>query len=308
VGRRLGVMAATLLVSSFVIYGALYLAPGTPLAALSGGRNLPPSAVRVLDRRFDLNQPFLERYWHWLTGVLHGDLGYSVVHQSNVSTLLSQELPISAELIIYAALLTVVFGVLIGMLSALRPGKIDDFVLTLTAGSAAMPAFVAGIVLILVFAVDLGWFPALGQGAGFVSRVRHLTLPAVAMAIAGFALIARVTRTSMREQLQNEHVQTAVSRGVSYGSIVRRHVMRNAAIPIVTSFTVVFATLIALDPVVESVFSISGIGGTLVNDALEKDIPSVQGVCLVLVAAFVVMNMCVDIAYRVLDPRLKDRS
>ena len=307
-GRRLGVMAATLLVSSFVIYGALYLAPGSPLAALSGGKNLPPSAVRVLDRRFDLNQPFLERYWHWLTGVLHGDFGYSVVHQSNVSTLLSQELPITAELILYAALLTVVFGILLGTLSALRPGKIDDFVLTLTAGSAAMPAFVAGIVLILVFSVDLGWLPALGQGAGFVSRIRHLTLPAVAMALAGFALIARVTRTSMREQLQNEHVQTAVSRGVGYGQIVRRHVMRNAAIPIVTSFVVVFATLVALDPVVESVFSISGIGGTLVNDALEKDIPSVQGVCLVLVAAFVVINTVVDLAYRVLDPRLKGRS
>lgn len=131
-------MAATLLVSSFVIYGALYLAPGSPLAALSGGKNLPPSAVRVLDKRFDLNQPFLERYWHWLTGVLHGDFGYSVVHQSNVSTLLSQELPITAELILYAALLTVVFGILLGTLSALRPGKIDDFVLTLTAGSAAM--------------------------------------------------------------------------------------------------------------------------------------------------------------------------
>ncbi|MDE3131039.1 MAG: ABC transporter permease [Acidobacteriota bacterium] len=307
-GRRLGIMAATLLVSSFVIFGALYLAPGTPLAALSGGKNLPPSAVRVLNRRFDLNQPFLERYWHWLTGVLHGDFGYSVVHQSSVSTLLSQELPISVELILYAGLLTVVFGIVLGMLSALRPGKIDDFVLALTAGSAAMPAFVAGIVLVLVFSVDLGWLPALGQGGGFASRIRHLTLPAVAMALAGFALIARVTRTSMREQLQNEHVQTAVSRGVGYGPIVRRHVMRNASIPIVTSFVVVFATLISLDPVVESVFSISGVGGTLVNDALEKDIPSVQGVCLVLIAAFVVMNTVVDLAYRVLDPRLKDRS
>lgn len=307
-GRRLGVMAATLLVSSFVIFGALYLAPGTPLAALSGGKNLPPSAVRVLDRRFDLNQPFLVRYWHWLTGVLHGDLGYSVVHQSNVSTLLGQELPISAELILYAALLTVVCGVVLGMLSALRPGRVDDLVLALTAGSAAMPAFVAGIVLLLVFSVDLGWLPALGQGSGFLGRVRHLTLPAISMALAGFALIARVTRTSMREQLQNEHVQTAVSRGVGYWPIVRRHVMRNASIPIVTSFVVVFATLIALDPVVESVFSISGVGGTLVGDALNKDIPSVQGVCLVLVAAFVVMNMLVDIAYRMLDPRLKERS
>lgn len=301
-------MAATLLISSFVIFGALYLAPGTPLAALSGGKNLPPSAVRVLERRFDLNQPFLERYWHWLTGVLHGDFGYSVVHQSNVSTLLGQELPISAELILYAGLLTILFGIGLGMVSALRPGKADDLVLALTAGSAAMPAFVAGIVLLLVFSVDLGWLPALGQGGGFVSRLRHLTLPAVAMALAGFALVARVTRTSMREQLQNEHVQTAVSRGVGYWPIVGRHVMRNASIPIVTSFVVVFATLIALDPVVESVFSISGVGGTLVNDALEKDIPSVQGVCLVLVAAFVVMNTLVDLAYRVLDPRLKGRS
>ena len=305
VGRRLLVMVATLLVSSLVIYSALYLAPGTPLAALSGGKNLPRATVRLLDQRYHLDQPFLVRYWHWLTGIVHGNFGYSVVHQANVATLLGQELPTSAELILYAAVLTVVFGILLGMVGALRPGPIDDLVLAVTAGSAAMPAFVAGVVLLFVFSVDLGWLPALGNGTGFVGRMRHLTLPAIAMAVSGFALIARVTRTSMREQLANEHVQTAVSRGIGYWAIVRRHVLRNAAIPIVTTVAVVFATLIALDPVVESVFSVNGIGGTLVNDALEKDIPSVQAVCLVLVTAFVLMNMLVDISYRVLDPRLK---
>jgi peptide/nickel transport system permease protein len=303
--RRLGVLVLTLLAASFVIYGAVYLSPGTPLAAFSGGRSLPPAAVKALSERFHLSDPFLVQYWHWLTGALHGDLGYSIVHQQSVSSLIKSELPITIELIAFAALLTVLFGILIGTIGALKPGPIDDAVLGLTAGSAAMPAFVAAFVLITVFAINLGWFPAEGDGSGFVDRIHHLTLPALSLSVTAFALVARVVRTSQREQLGREHVQTAVSRAVPYWAIVRRHVFRNAAIPIVTTIGVVFATLIALDPVVEDAFNLSGIGSTLVQDALQKDLPTVQGVCLLLVSAFVVINMLVDVSYRFLDPRLR---
>jgi peptide/nickel transport system permease protein len=168
-----------------------------------------------------------------------------------------------------------------------------------------MPAFVAAFVLISVFAINLGWFPAEGDGSGFVDRIHHLALPALSLSVTAFALVARVVRTSQREQLSHEHVQTAVSRAIPYWAIVRRHVFRNAAIPIVTTIGVVFATLIALDPVVEDAFNLSGIGSTLVQDALQKDLPTVQGVCLLLVSAFVVINMLVDVSYRLLDPRLR---
>jgi peptide/nickel transport system permease protein len=303
--RRLGILVLTLVVASFIIYGAVYLSPGTPLAAFSGGRSLPAASVKALSERFHLNDPFLVQYWHWLTGALHGNLGYSIVHQQSVSSLIKSELPITIELIGLAVLLTVVFGIVLGTVAALKSGPIDDVVLGVTAGSAAMPAFVAAFVLISVFAINLGWFPAEGDGSGFVDRIHHLALPALSLSVTAFALVARVVRTSQREQLSHEHVQTAVSRAIPYWAIVRRHVFRNAAIPIVTTIGVVFATLIALDPVVEDAFNLSGIGSTLVQDALQKDLPTVQGVCLLLVSAFVVINMLVDVSYRLLDPRLR---
>lgn len=307
--RRLAVAAVTLLVSSFVIYSALFVGPGNPISALSGGRSLSPSSVAALRARYQLDEPYLVRYWNWLTGAVHGDLGYSIAQQQSVASLITARLPVTVALLASAAVLTVVFGVGLGALGSLRPGGIDAGVLALTAVSAAVPAFVAAIVLILVFAVNLEWLPAFGDGSGgsIVEQIRHLILPAVALAISGFSLVARVTRTAMREELSREHVETAISRGIARRAIVRRHVARNAAIPILTVAGVVIATLIALDTVVESAFSLDGLGSYLVQSALTKDMAVVQGICLVLITTFVVLNTLVDLTYVLLDPRLKRR-
>ncbi|MEP7022608.1 MAG: ABC transporter permease [Actinomycetota bacterium] len=302
--RRLAMLVASLLIASFVIFAAMYLAPGNPIAALSGGRSLPPASIAVLEHRYHLNQPFLAQYWYWLTGALHGNLGLSITLRENVSTLIASRIWTTAGLVLYASLLICVLGIGLGLLAGLRPGWLDTSTLVLTAVSAAIPAFVAAIVLILVFAVQLGWFPALGNGTSFLDNVRHLTLPAVALAISSLAIVARVTRASVREEGEREHVQTAVSRGIPARQLIRRHILRNAAIPITTVTGITIASLIAVAAVVETAFGLNGLGAYLVQAAESKDLAVVQGISLVLVAAFVVVNVMVDVLYAVLDPRV----
>jgi peptide/nickel transport system permease protein len=302
--RRLAMLVASLLIASFVIFAAMYLAPGNPIAALSGGRSLPPASIAVLEHRYHLDQPFLAQYWYWLTGALHGNLGLSITLRENVSTLIASRIWTTAGLVLYASLLVCVLGIGLGLLAGLRPGWLDTSTLVITAVSAAIPAFVAAIVLILVFAVQLGWFPALGNGTGFLDSIRHMTLPAVALAISSLAIVARVTRASVREEGDREHVQTAVSRGIPGRQLIRRHILRNAAIPITTVTGITIASLIAVAAVVETAFGLNGLGAYLVQAAESKDLAVVQGISLVLVAAFVVVNVIVDVLYAALDPRV----
>lgn len=303
--RRLALLIATLLVSSFVIFAALSLAPGNPIATLSGGRSLPPESVAVLEQRFHLDEPFLARYWSWLTGAVQGDLGISIALRQDVADVIGSRIGTTAGLVLYAAAIILLLGVGLGLLAALKPGLLDSAIVVLTAIGVAVPAFVAAIVLISVFAVGLGWFPAFGPGEGFADQVWHLTLPAISLAAASLAIVARVTRASVKDELRREHVQTAISRGIPRGLVLRRHVLRNAAIPIATVAGVTVGALIAVSAVVERAFGLNGLGAYLISAALSKDFAVVQGIALVLVVAFVVVNTLVDLLYAVLDPRVE---
>ena len=302
--RRLLTLIATLLVASFVIYGALYLAPGSPIATLTGSRTPPPDVTATLNARYHLTDPFLTRYSLWLKDVVRGDLGTSIPLQENVTTLIKQRAGVTAELVLYASLIITIGGIGLGLLGALRPGLVDMGVIAISTLSAAMPSFVAAVVLLLVFSVELGWFPALGTGSGFIGTIDHLTLPAVALATTSLALVTRVTRAAVREELDREHVQTAIGRGIAFRLVVRRHVLRNAAIPIVTVSGLTIASLIAVAAVVETAFNLNGLGEYLVSAALNNDFATVQGISLVLVAVFVITNAIVDILYAILDPRV----
>ena len=297
-------LIVSLLVASFVIFGAIYLAPGNPLAALSGGRTIPPDSLRILEQRYHLDQPFFVQYWYWLTNALQGNLGISITLRENVSDLIASRISTTAGLVLYASILIIAFGVALGLISGLRPGILDNSVLVITAVSASLPSFVAAIVLIIVFAVQLQWFPSLGNGVGFFDQIRHLTLPAVALAVSSLAIVARVTRAAIREESRKEHVQTAISRGIPAAQLIRRHVLRNAAIPITTISGITVASLIALAAVVEVVFGLGGIGAYLVKSAQSKDLAVVQGISLLLVTAFVAVNVLVDFLYAILDPRV----
>jgi peptide/nickel transport system permease protein len=303
--RRVAMLVVALLVSSFAIFGSLSLAPGDPLATLTGGRTLPPGAVAALRAQYHLDDPFFSRYWHWVTGVVfHGDLGSSIQYREPVTSVINERVGVTAELVLYAALLIILFGVGLGVVAGLRRGPLDTTIVAVSTVLAAIPSFVAAIVLLAVFAVNLGWFPALGNGSGFGDTIKHLTLPAIALAGSAFAVVVRVTRVTVRAELAHDHVQTATSRGIPRSLVIRRHVLRNASIPITTVVGITITSLFALSAVVERAFSLNGIGAALVQAALSKDFTVVQGVALVLVAAFVVANTLVDLLYAVLDPRV----
>jgi peptide/nickel transport system permease protein len=302
--RRLAMLVVTLFVASFAIYSAMYLAPGNPIAALMGGRTPTPAAIDVLERRYHLNDPFVLRYVRWLGNAVRGDLGVSIQLRQDVSTLITQRIGTTVQLVLYSSLIIVVVGIGLGVLGGLKRGLVDNIVIVFSTLSAAVPSFVASILLLSVFAVNLGWFPALGGGDGFLDQVRHLTLPAVALAFSSIALVARITRASVREEMGREHVQTAISRGIPSSLVVRRHVLRNAAIPITTIVGITVASLFAASAVVERAFALNGIGSYLIQAALSKDVAVVQGISLVIVAVFVVVNAIVDFLYAVLDPRV----
>ena len=301
---RLVGLAVTLLVSSFLIFLSLYLTPGDPISTLSGGRTLPPEAVQALSDQHHLDDPFFTRYLAWLGDVIRGDLGESLVFNATVSDLLAARVGTTVLLVAMASVLILGVGITLGVVAGVRGGLLDKGLLVTTVIGQAIPSFVAAIALIWLFAVRLSWFPPIGSGEGFVDRLHHLTLPAVALTLAYLAYVARVVRAATRYELGREHVETARARGLSSSQIVRRHVVRNAMIPIVTVSGLTIAGLLAATVVVERAFNLDGLGSLLVDAVVRKDVAVAQAVSLVLVTAFVVINSLVDLLSKLLDPRV----
>lgn len=304
VGRRLGGVVLTLLLASFAVFASLHLAPGDPVSFLLGGRSPSPEAVAEVRGQYGLDKPFLEQYASWLGHVLTGDLGRSLQFRDSVGPLLASRLGTTLSLALYAAVLILVLGLTSGIVGALTQGRLADrAILVLQTVLAAMPSFVAAITLISVFAVRLGWFPTFGPGDGFVDSLWHLTLPAVALSLTFVALVGRVTRSAMLEELRREHVEVALSRGVPRHRVVLRHVLRNAVGPILTISGLLVAGLLVASSIVEAAFGLNGIGDLLVQSVDKGDFPVVQAIVLLVVAAFVCVNLVVDLLAPLVDPR-----
>lgn len=303
--RRLLGTAATLLVTSFLVFSSLYLAPGDPVSFLVRGRSPSPAEIASIRQQYGFDDPFPVRYWHWLTGVLHGDFGRSYLFHQSVGAVIWSRLPASLLLVAVAVVLIAVVGVGAGVVGALRRGtRTDSAVLMLVTVGAAVPSFVAAIVLRSVLGVKLGWFPTIGNGTGLWDRLHHVLLPAVALAVTFMALVTRVTRTAMLDELRREHVEVALSRGTPWRSVMRRHVFRNALGPIVTVSGLLVSGMLVSTAIVETAFGMSGVGSLLVQCVNELDFQVVQAVVLLVVAAFVLVNMLVDLLYPLIDPRV----
>jgi peptide/nickel transport system permease protein len=306
--RRLLRALATLLVSSFLIFAALYLTPGSPLAFLTHGHSLSPEAIHSIEAQYHFDRPFFERYWLWLTGALHGDLGRSTITREPVTTLLAPRIGVTLTLVAMGALLIVLGGIALGVLAGVRGRRTDGAVLTATTIGMAIPSFVTATILINYFALKLGWFPVFGAGSGFGDRLWHLTLPAISLALGLLAYVALITRAAVRVEMGSDHSDTARSRGLSERLVIRRHVVRNALIPVVTVSGITVASLVAGVAVVETAYELPGVGAYLVQSVSSNDFPVVQAICLILVVVYVVVNAVVDVLYLLLDPRLRQRS
>ncbi|MFC1412539.1 ABC transporter permease [Streptacidiphilus sp. N1-12] len=303
--NRLGGLLTTLLLSSVVIFGSLYLAPGSPENVLFGSRAPSAAARAAVRHQLHLDQPLPVRCWDWLTGVLRGDLGNSMVTGQSVADRVGTGLGTTLLLVAVSMVLVVLLGLGVGTVAALRPGRVDAAASAATSLSVTVPPFVASTVLIEVFAVKLGWFPSSGVQPGLAGHLHALLLPAFALALASCGFLAQITRNALREQLAKEHVQTALVRGLPRRVVLRDHVFRNALPPIITAAGLVTAGLFASTLVVESAFAVPGIGRLTIQSVAQKDFPVVQAVALLLVAAFVVCNAVSDLVQALVDPRLR---
>jgi peptide/nickel transport system permease protein len=303
--RRLVGLGITLLLTSFLVFGAMHAAPGDPASFLLAGRTPTPEAVAAVRTQYHLDDPVMEQYGRWIGGAVTGDLGRSVQFRQEVAGLITARLPTTLVLVAYASLIMVVGGLLLGFLSALRPGPVDRAVLFGTTMAVATPSFVAAIGLISLFAVGLGWFPTFGAGTGVLGTIHHLTLPAIALGLSLVGLLARVTRASMVDELRRDHVDMARLRGLPEPTVVRRHVARNALVPVVTITGTIVSGLLVATAIVETAFGLPGIGSMLVQSVVTRDFPVVQAICLLVVLAFVLANLLVDLFLPVLDPRTR---
>ena len=304
VGRRLLIAIPVLWGVTFLTFVVLNALPGDAASALLGA-NATPQEVRALSIKLHLNEPFLVRYGQWLAGVLHGDLGTSLYYNQPVASILAQRLPVTIELVVYALVITFVVSVPLAVLSARRPrGVTDRASMALSMGSLSIAPYVLALLLILVFAVDLRWLPALAQGTG--GDIRDLTLPAVTLAIPLIGFYTRFLRADLLEQMQSEdYTVTALAKGLSRGQVLMRHALRNSAIGLVTVIGLNLATLIGATVIVEQIFGLSGIGFELLKAINNRDVPLVEGIVLVFATIVVLANLATDLLYDVLDPRIR---
>lgn len=304
--RWILVPLGTIVAASLALYVALSLAPGDPLTAILGDK-ATPEQYAALREQLGLDQPILVRYWHWLTAALHGDFGTSLTYRQPVSELLAPRIGITFSLAVYAGLIIIVVGIGLGLLGG-ATRKASPAVAAVSGIGVAIPTFVAAQALIAVFAVNLGWFPVLGAGESLPERVAHLTLPAIALSIGFSAYVAQVTRAAVSEERTRPHVETATGRGLDPGWVFRRHVVRNASIPIVTVSALAVAGLFAGAVVVEYAFSLGGLGSLLVQSVGSKDYDVVLAIALILLVVFVVTTTFIDLVQYALDPRLRKQG
>ena len=301
---KLGALLLTLFLASLLVFFSRFLVPGDPVRFLLRGRKPTPEAIAQVTAQYGLDLAPWQQYLQWLGGVLQGDFGRSLQYRQDVSTVIGERLPVTLGLVIMAGAIIAVVGLVAGIMAALNRGRVvDRAVLVGVTVLGAIPSFVGSIVLIAVFAVQLGWFPSFGSGEGFLDTVYHLVLPSIALAIVFVVLVGKVTRSSMVDQLGREHVEVATSRGLTRGTVVRRHVFRNAIGPILTVSGLLVAGLIVASSIVEAAFGLAGIGSLLVQSVDRLDFPVVQAIVLLVVFAFVVVNAIIDVLEPWIDPR-----
>lgn len=305
-GRRLVGMLVVLLVLSFVVFSLLQLAPGDPVRILLGNHPASPQAVAAIEHSYHLDQPFLVQYWEWLKGAVQLDFGNSIQTGQPVGETLSQRLPLSLQLGLLGFLVAMVAGVPLGVWAALRQRRAADrAIVGLSVAGVSAPAFVTGLLLLYLFAVQLEWFPVSGPGGGGLDRLWHLTLPALALALTDMALIVKLTRAGMIRSLEQDYVEFARARGIAERHVLTHYALRNALIPVVTAGGLLLGYTLTGAVLVEFTFGLPGIGSLLVNAVNTKDIPVVQGVAVVLAILIVLVNALTDLLYRLVDPRVE---
>jgi len=308
--RRLTQSLLVLLVMSFVIYNLIGLMPGDPIdIMIASNPGATPEVVAHLRAIYGLDQPLMLRYWHWLAAALQGDFGFSRIHSQPVLEVLLPALWQTSKLLVSSFVISVVLAFALGILAALRPGGIVDGIVSLFAfAGISIPVFWLALMLILVFAVNLHWFPASGienVGDGSLGdQLRHLVMPVATLALANTGGFTRYVRASMIETLRMDHVRTARAKGAGRGRVVLIHAFRNALIPVVTVMGLNFGTLFGGALLTETMFAQPGMGKMIYDSILGNDFNLALTGLLFATLVTLLCNLATDIAYGALDPRI----
>jgi len=306
--RRVGLALITLWLLSVIVFFAGQVLPGDPGRAILG--NLAtPGAVAVLDHQLGVDRPLLVQYWSWVTGLLHGDLGLSYQFRSPVAPFVSAAVVNSVKLAGLAFIVVVPLGILGGVIAALNVGRGIDRVISVTGLSAAtVPEFVSGIVVIVIFGVELKWFPvsaSAGAGAPPLTQLDHLILPAIPLILVLFGYIARMARAGTIDALESDYARTATLKGLSRPVVIRRHILRNSLLPTITVIATQTGYLIGGLVVVEVLFNYQGIGKLIFQAANAKDFPMLEAGVLTIGIVYMIATLIADVLYTLLNPRLR---
>jgi peptide/nickel transport system permease protein len=305
--RLLGIVPVMGVVAVFVFL-LLHLTPGDPAVILAGDFGTEENIERIRIS-LGLDRPIYEQFVIWVTRLLQGDLGESIMSRLPVTYLIMQRLEptlvLASTTIIFAVILAVPMGILAGWKSGLWA---DRIVMVFSVLGFSVPVFVIAYILVLIFSVDLRWFPVQGYSSlsdGLLGTLRSITLPTISLGLAFIALIARITRATMIEVLAEDYIRTAYAKGLSDSRILIRHALKNAGVPIVTVIGVGIAGLLGGVVITETVFNLPGLGRLMVDAILARDYPIIQAVILLFSAVYVVINVSIDIIYTFIDPRIR---
>lgn len=306
--RRLAVAIPTLFLVSILVFSLLKFLPGDPAIALAGEER-DPAVIEFLRQKYSLDEPLYIQYGKWLAGIAQGDFGLSIRTRLPIGEMIAQKLPVTIQLSVMAMILATLIGVPAGIIAALKRGTAADYGVSIVGlAGLSVPSFWLGIMLILLFAVTLGWFPSGGYVAFFdspIDNLRHTFLPSLVLGTAAAAIVMRHTRSAMLQVMKQDYVRTARAKGLKERTVVVRHVLRNSLVPVVTMSTLHLGELLSGAVLTEQVFGIPGFGKMIVDGVFSRDYAVVQAVVLCSAALFLLMNLFADIAYVILSPRLR---
>jgi peptide/nickel transport system permease protein len=308
IGRRLLVMLPTLVLVSMFVFALQQLLPGDPAEAMAGEER-DPQVIEYLRAKYRLDQPIPVQYAYWLGSILQGDFGQSIRTQLPIGEMILQKLPITIQLAVMAMLVAILIGIPAGIVAAVWRGtRLDHGANVVALSGLSIPNFWLGIMLILLFSVQLGWLPSGGYvspGEDLAANLKGMLLPAFVLGTGNAAVLMRHTRSAMLGVLRQDYIRTARAKGVRERLVVLKHALRNALVPVVTLGTLQFGELLAGAVLTEQVFSIPGFGKLIVDAVFTRDYAVVQAVVLCVAVAFLLMNLLADVAYVLLNPRLR---
>ena len=306
--RRVLATLPVMAIVALFVFSLLYIAPGDPAVVIAGDQASPADVERIR-QSLGLDQPFLVQFGTWLGHILRGDLGTSIFTGLPVAAMIAQRIEPTLSLMAITLVLTILVAVPLGVVAAWKAGSLlDRAIMAFAVFGFSLPVFVVGYVLAYVFALELEWLPVQGYtplARGVWPWLENLILPSIALGCVYIALIARITRAAMLEVLTQDYIRTARAKGLGQGDILFVHALKNAAVPIVTVIGIGIALLIGGAVVTESVFAIPGLGRLTVDAILRRDYPVIQGIVLLFSFVYVLVNLTIDVAYTLIDPRIR---